>query len=65
MPPELHPCDPLLTVKQLAERLGVSVSLAYRLLARGDFLMVRIGIGGGVIRIPESEIDRYLTKNRR
>jgi excisionase family DNA binding protein len=63
MPPDNSPPDTLLNVQQLAERLRVSVSLAYRLLADGKFTVVRVGTGRGAIRIPEPEIDRYLGEN--
>ena len=63
MPADPHSHDPLRTVRDLAERLGISLSLAYRLIAQGEFRVVRVGVARGTIRIPESDIDRYLRDN--
>lgn len=49
----------MLTVKQVAERLGVSPGLVYQLCAVGKLRHERHGIGRGTIRIPEDAIDEY------
>jgi len=52
-----------LTVRQFARALGISVALAYRLISDGQIEHLRVGVAGGLIRIPESEVDRYLREN--
>lgn len=49
----------LLTVKQAAERLGVSVALVYSLVAARKIAHERHGLKRGCIRIPESSLDEY------
>jgi excisionase family DNA binding protein len=49
----------LLTVKQAAEKLGVSVSLIYGLCAAKKLRHARHGLGRGTIRIPEDAIEEY------
>ena len=48
-----------LTVKQAAERLGVSPSLIYALVAARRLRHERIGLKRGVIRIPADAIEEY------
>jgi excisionase family DNA binding protein len=48
-----------LTVKQAAERLGVSPSLVYGLCAAGKIRHERHGLGRGCIRIPPEALDEY------
>lgn len=48
-----------LTVKQAAERLGVSVPLIYALCAAKKLRHERHGLGRGTIRIPVEAIDEY------
>ena len=48
-----------LTVKQAAERLGVSPSLVYALCAAGKIRHERHGLGRGRIVIPEAGLDEY------
>ncbi len=50
----------MLTVKQVAERLGVSASLVYELCARGRIRHSRIGFGRGTIRITEEALAEFL-----
>jgi excisionase family DNA binding protein len=49
----------MLTVKKSAERLNVSPSLVYALLACRKLGHIRIGLKRGVIRIPEEAIEEY------
>lgn len=49
----------MLTVKQAAERLGVSPSLVYALIAARALEHVRVGLKRGVIRIPEAALEDY------
>jgi excisionase family DNA binding protein len=49
----------LLTVRQAAERLGVSVALVYALCSRRRIRHERHGLGRGVIRIPEAGLEEY------
>lgn len=48
-----------LTVKQAAERLGISQSLVYGLVAAGKIRHERHGLGRGTIRIPEDALEEY------
>jgi excisionase family DNA binding protein len=50
---------PPLTVRQVAERLGVSPSCVYTLCAAGRIRHERHGLGRGVIRIPEDALEEY------
>src|SRR5687768_13376909 len=49
----------MLSVKQAAERLGISVALVYALCAQKRIRHERHGLGRGVIRIPEDAIEEY------
>ena len=51
-----------MTVKQAAERLEVSPSLVYSLVAAGKLRFCRVGHGRGRIRIPEDPIGEYLSR---
>ena len=50
------------TVKQVAEKLGISQSLVYRLVAAGRIQCERHGLGRGCIRIPDSALEEYRLK---
>ena len=54
----------MLTVSQVAERLGVSTALVYQLVAQGRLACYRIGLGRGAIRCAESDVDAYLATCR-
>lgn len=54
----------LLTVEEVAARLGVSVALVYRIVAQREVEHVRVGIGRGKIVFQESEIERYLSERK-
>ena len=49
----------MLSVKQAAQRLGVSTALVYSLCAKKRLRHERLGLGRGVIRIPEDAIVEY------
>lgn len=51
-----------MTVKQAAERLEISPSLVYSLVAGGKLRYCRVGHGRGRIRIPEDAIGEYLAR---
>lgn len=52
----------LLTVKQTAQRLNISVALVYLLVASGTLPHVRLGASArrGVIRISESDLQSWV-----
>jgi excisionase family DNA binding protein len=47
-------------VREVADRLEVSVSLVYRLIATGKLRCSRHGLGRGVIRVSERQLSDYL-----
>lgn len=49
----------MFTVKQAAERLGVSASLVYGLCAAGRLRHERYGLGRGTIRVPTDALEEY------
>ena len=49
-----------MTVREAAERLEVSVSLTYRLIAAGKLCCTRHGLGRGAIRISEEQLAAFL-----
>jgi excisionase family DNA binding protein len=49
----------MLSVKQAAERLGISPALVYALCASKRIAHERHGLGRGTIRIPEEAIAAY------
>jgi len=54
----------LLTIKQVAEKLNVSISLAYALVGRGMLASHRIGPNRGAIRVHEADLAAYLDSTR-
>jgi excisionase family DNA binding protein len=54
----------MLTVKQAAERLQCSPATVYQLCAARLLPHSRVGLGRGVIRIAEADLDRYLAGRR-
>lgn len=48
-----------MTVKQVAQQLGISQSLVYGLIAAGKIRHSRFGIGRGTIRITQEALDEY------
>jgi excisionase family DNA binding protein len=57
----------LLTVKQAAERAGVSVALVYDWVAGGLLAHHRLGRPGrrGCIRVAQADLDAFLAAQRR
>ena len=53
----------MLTVRNVAERLGVSIALVYEL-AKGRIPCYRIGIGRGALRFTEKDVEEYLSSCR-
>jgi excisionase family DNA binding protein len=56
MPQHLH--KPLLTRREVAEVLGVSVQTVARMLGRGELETVRVG--ERFVRIPAESLEAYL-----
>jgi excisionase family DNA binding protein len=58
---------PLLTVAEAAEAAGVSPSLIYLLVEKGELPHLRLGASGrrGTIRIDEADLRRFLESRRR
>jgi excisionase family DNA binding protein len=54
----------LLTVRQAAERLSVSRSLIYGLVASGRLRACRIGNGRGCIRFTEEQIREFIESSQ-
>ena len=56
------PSEPskLLSVKELALRLRISIATAYELVGSGAISSLRVGPRRGVIRIREEDVDTYL-----
>lgn len=52
--------DRLLTVPEVAERLGVSVDWTYRVCERGDIAVTRIG---NRVRVTEDSLAAYIARN--
>jgi len=50
----------LLTVPEVAERLGVSVDWTYRVCERGDIAVTRVG---NRVRITEEALADYIARN--
>ena len=50
----------MLRVKQVAEKLGISVALVYELTAKGKLTSYRIGLGRGAIRFKDEDVQVYL-----
>ena len=54
----------LLTVREVAERLKVSVAGAYAIIAEGKLACYRVGRGRGTIRVRPEDLDVYLARCR-
>ena len=50
----------MLTVKHVAERLGVSASQVYALCASGKLLHHRFGVRKGAIRVTEEQLAAFI-----
>jgi excisionase family DNA binding protein len=51
-----------LNVRQVAERLEISISLVYALIAAGKIPTTRHGLGRGTYRISEEQLAEYLAR---
>ena len=51
-----------MTVRQAAERLEISASLTYALLASGKLKGTRHGLGRGTWRVSEAQLAAYLAE---
>ena len=51
-----------LTVKDVADRLGVSRASVYNLCHTGQLAHLRIGTGRGVIRVPTDSLTAFIAK---
>jgi excisionase family DNA binding protein len=51
---------PLLSVRQVAEWLGVSEKQVYRLIYRGEIPAVRLGGRGSALRVDPDELEAWL-----
>jgi len=52
--------DAMLTVREVAGRLRVSVGCVYALISRGKLPCHRIGVGRGTIRVHGDDLSTYL-----
>ena len=50
----------LLTIRELSERLRVSIASVYALIKSGKIAALRVGMRSGAIRIRESDVAAYL-----
>ncbi len=50
----------LLTVREVAEKLKMSLSSIYSLINTGKVASLRVGMNRGSIRIREADLDEYL-----
>ena len=50
----------MLTVKQVANELGVSAACVYQLVASGMLVAHRIGLRSGRIRVAEADLDHFI-----
>lgn len=57
---EVPPLQPLLTIKQVQRVLGLSRSMVYVLIQRGELRAVHIGTA---IRVKQSEIRRFIQEH--
>lgn len=55
----------MLTVKEVAARLKISVSGVYALIASGKLSAYGLGAHGGSLRISEPDLEAYLATCRR
>ena len=51
--------SPLLTVREVADRLRISLATAYELVKRGAIASLRVGSNRGAIRIQEADLFAY------
>ena len=56
--------DPLLTVKDVARLLRISLAATYALVQEGELPCYRIGRQRGSIRVAASDVSSYLAERR-
>lgn len=52
--------EKLLTIRELSERLRVSIASVYALIKTGKIVALRVGTRSGAIRIRESDLASYM-----
>jgi excisionase family DNA binding protein len=57
--------DVMLTVKQVAEQLSVSVTCVYQMISQGRIACHRIGLGRGAIRVASEDLTAFVESCRR
>jgi excisionase family DNA binding protein len=55
----------MLTVKQVAKELAMSVTCVYQLINSGKLVSHRFGLGRGGIRVSESDLAAYIESCRK
>jgi excisionase family DNA binding protein len=54
----------MMTVKEVARALGVSLATAYNLVHGGKIPAVRVGLGRGTIRVREEDLEAFVAASR-
>jgi excisionase family DNA binding protein len=62
MASEIEKTQKLLTVAQVAERIGQSRFSVYRKIEAGTIPAIRLGDGNAALRVRESELERWLNE---
>lgn len=52
-----------LTVKGVADRLGIALSTAYQLISSRKIAHIRVGGRGGAIRVPAAALAEYIQRS--
>jgi excisionase family DNA binding protein len=55
----------MLTVRDVARRLNVSLGCVYGLIADGDLPHLRVGAGRGTIRVDEADLADFIERGKR
>ena len=55
---------PLLKVPQVAELLACSIATVYALIESGGLPAVKIGAGGGGVRVKREDLDTFVNSRR-
>jgi excisionase family DNA binding protein len=53
-----------LTVKQVADELGVSPTCVYQLISTGKLVAHRFGVGRGTIRVFQEDLSTFVAESR-
>ena len=54
----------LLKVQQVAEFLACSIATVYALIERGELVAVKIGAGGGGVRVKPDDLNQFIESRR-